>query len=142
MAEGVYNVYKLGLAKADEDWDEGVGDYRARLLTGATTFDATDATFGAVIASGNTEASDGSYTAQALANQVAALDGNVAELTADTIDFGALNNETPTAMVIVRNVDGGNADIPVSFHDTNFGAAANGAGYTVTIGASGLITIS
>ena len=143
MAEAAYNVYRLGLAKGDEDWDEGAGDYRVRLLVGSLTFDATDATWADVIASGNTEASDGSYTPQALASQSAALDGNTAELTATSpINFGALTNTIPTAMVIVRHVDGGNADIPVSFHDSNFGATANGTGYTITIGASGLITIS
>ena len=51
---------------------------------------------------------------------------------ADTLDFGALDNVTPTAMIVYRHVDGTNGnDLPVSFHDSGFGAAANGAGYEV-----------
>lgn len=130
MVDSVYNVYKDGLAEADEDWP--VGDYRALLLVGATTFDADHATVAAVLAA-NTEASDVSYARQALTSKTATQDNtnDRANLDAATVDFGALNNETPTAMVIFRQVTSDADSPPVSFHDTNFGTPANGAGYTV-----------
>lgn len=141
MAEGVYNRFKLGLAQADEDW--GVSDYRSLLLTGTVTFDATDVSLTQVIASGNTEAVHASYTRQALTSEAAALDGNVLEMTCATINYGALTAVTPTGMVVYRHVDGTNGnDLPASFHDTGFGAAANGAGYTITISANGLNRIT
>lgn len=132
MAETVANRFKAGLANADEDWP--TGDYRVLLLTGAVTIDADDVDLADVKAA-NTEASDGSYARQALGSQTVTQDdtNDRAALDAATADFGALDNETPTAMVVYRHVDGTDAnDLYVSTHDTNFGTAANGAGYTVT----------
>ena len=131
MAEAIYNRYKKALADADEDWV--AGDYRVLLLTGSATFNKDSATLTAALA-GNTEASDGSYGRVTLAGKTVTQNNtdNRGELDANTADFGALNNETPTAMIVYRHVDGTNGnDLPVSFHDTNFGVAANGAGYTV-----------
>lgn len=141
MAEAIYNRYKLALGQGNEAW--GTADYRTLLLTTAG-FVATHSSIADLLAGAAVEASDVSYTRQPLAGESAALDGNVAELTATSpIDYGALINETPVAMVIYRHVDGTNAnDLLVSYHDSNFGATANGAGYTITIGASGLITIT
>lgn len=142
MAELIYDRYKLALLQGDEDW--GVSDYRALLLT-TLGGDAADVTVADLIAGGAVEASDASYTAGgvALTGETAALDTGVAEATCATIDFTTLDNVTPVAMVIYRFVDGTQAnDLLVSHHDTNFGAAANGAGYTVTIGAGGIIQVS
>lgn len=131
MADAAYNRYFLGLAEGDEDWE--VGDYRALLLTTAG-FDATDATLANVVAGAAVEASDGSYARVALTSEAAALSSGTAQLDADDIDFGSLDNETPVAMIIYRHVDGTDAnDLPVSYHDSGFGAAANGAGYTVAL---------
>jgi hypothetical protein len=131
MAETVYNVYKKLLADGDEDWPNA--DYRAALLTGSVTIDPDHATVAAVIAA-NTEASDGSYARQALGTQTNTQDdaNDRANLDAATIDFGALDATTPTAMLIFRQVTTDSDSIPVAIYDTNFGAAANGAGYTVT----------
>jgi hypothetical protein len=131
MAETVYNVYKKGLADGDEDWPNA--DYRALLLTGSVTIDPDHATVAAVVAA-NTEASDGSYARQALGTQTNTQDdaNDRANLDAATIDFGALTNETPTAMLIFRQVTTDSDSIPVAIFDTNFGVTANGAGYTVT----------
>ena len=142
MAEFVYNAYKLRLAQGSDAW--GTDDFRALLLT-TDAEDVTDVSIADLIAGGAVEPTgEGTYGRQPLAGESAALDGSVVELTATSpIDFTTLNNVTPVAMVIYKHVDGTNAnDLLVSHHDTNFGAAANGAGYTVTIGASGLITIT
>lgn len=132
MAEGVYNRFKAGLANADEDWV--TGDYRVLLLTGAATLNEDSASLTAAL-SGNTEASDASYGRVTLGSKTVTQNDtdDRAELDAATADFTTLDNETPTAMIVYRHVDGTDAnDLPVSFHDTNFGTAANGAGYTVT----------
>ena len=131
MAETVANRYKKALADGDEDWVNG--DYRALLLTGSVAIDPDDVTVADVLA-GNTEASDGSYARVALTTPTNTQNdtNDRADLDADTIDFDTLDNETPTALVIFRFVDGTDAnDLYVSTHDSNFGAAANGAGYTV-----------
>lgn len=130
MAETVYNAYKAGLARADEDWVNG--DYRVLLLTGAVTIDPDHATVAAVLAA-NTETSDASYGRVALSSKTVTQDdaNDRANLDAATADFGALDNETPTAMVVFRQVTNDADSIPVSLHDTNFGTTANGAGYTI-----------
>lgn len=131
MAETAANRYKAGLANADEDWV--VGDYRSLLLTGVVTIDPDHATVANVLAV-NTEAVDASYGRVAFTTPTVTQDdtNDRANLDADTLDYGALDNVTPTAVVIYRHVDGTDAnDLYVSTHDTNFGTAANGAGYTV-----------
>ena len=133
MAETVSNRFKKALADAGENWPSG--DYRMLLLTGSVVADPDDNTLADVIAAPNVEASDGSYARQTLASKTNTQDdtNNRANLDCATADFGALDNETPTAAVIYRHVDGTNAnDLFVSLHDTGFGAASNGAGYTVT----------
>jgi hypothetical protein len=97
------------------------------------TIDPDHATVAAVLAA-NTEATDGSYARQALGTQTNTQDdaNNRANLDAATIDFGSLTNETPTAMLIFRQVTTDSDSVPVAIYDTNFGVVANGAGYTVT----------
>ena len=130
MAEATYNVYKAGLANGDEDWEGG--DYRALLLTGSLTFDASHSTVSAVLGA-NTEASDGSYGRVAFTGKSVTQNDSDdrADLDGDTLDFDTLDNETPTALVVFRHVTDDTDSVPASFHDTNFGVAANGAGYTV-----------
>lgn len=130
MAETISNEYKKGLADGDEDWVNG--DYRVLLLTGAVTIDPDHAFVAGVLAV-NTEASDASYGRVALGSKTNTQDdtNDRANLDAATADFTTLDNETPTAMVVFRQVTN-DADSPwVSLHDSGFGAAANGAGYTV-----------
>lgn len=131
MAETVYNRYKFNLAGGSEDWVNG--DYRVLLLTGAVTIDATAHNFVADLLAANTEASDASYARQSLASKTNTEDdtNDRANLDAATVDFGALDNETPTAMVVFRFVTADSDSPLVSLHDSNFGTAANGAGYTV-----------
>ena len=132
MAETVFNRYKKGLADADDDWV--VGDYRSLLLTGSVVIDPDDVTLANLIAAPNVEASDASYGRVAFTSPVNTQNDtdNRADLDAATLDYTTLDNETPTAMVVYRHVDGTNAnDLLVSIHDTGFGSPANGAGYTI-----------
>jgi hypothetical protein len=131
VADFAYQRYLLALAQGDEDW--GVSDYRALLLT-TDAEDPTNSSLANLITEGAVEAAHASYARVALTGEAAALVAGVAELDANDISFGALTGVTPVAMVIYRHVDGTNAnDLLVSHHDTGFGAAANGAGYTVTL---------
>lgn len=131
MAETVYNVAKTNLMNGTLDLD--THDIRCALLVGAVTIDPDHATVQAVIAA-NTEASDASYARVALTTEAVTQDdvNDRADFDADDISFGALDNTTPTAALIYRHVTNDTDSIPISIHDTNFGAAANGAGYTVT----------
>lgn len=131
MAETVYNVAKTNLMNGTLDLD--THDIRCALLVGAVTINPDHATVQAVIAA-NTEASDASYARVALTTEAVTQDdvNDRADFDADDISFGALDNETPTAALIFRFVTNDTDSIPISIHDTNFGAAANGAGYTVT----------
>lgn len=130
MAETAYNVFKAQLATADQDW---VADnHEALLLVGSVTINPDHSTVAAVLAA-NTEASDGSYARVALTGEAVTQNNAAdrAELDAGAIDFGALDNETPTAMLIYQLVTNDADSIPISIHDTNFGVVANGAGYEV-----------
>lgn len=141
MAETVVNRYKKGLADAAENWP--TGDYRVGLLTGAVTINADHNTIADLLAV-NVEASDASYARQALATKTNTQNDtdDRADLDAATVDFGALDNETPTAMFAYRHVDGTNAnDLLMAVYDTGFGDPANGAGYTVE-SPNGLLRIS
>ena len=140
MAETLYNVAKASFLRGDIDLESA--DVRALLLTGAVTIDPDDATVADVLAS-NTEASDGSYSRVALTNLVVSQDdvNDRAQFDADDIDFGALDNETPTAMLIFVQVTNDADSIPISIHDSNFGSPANGAGYVVET-PNGLLRLS
>ena len=132
MAETVFNGFKFRLANADDDWIPD--DFRALLLVGAVVIDPDDVTIADLLAAPNTEASDASYGVVALGSKTTTQNdaADRAEFDAATVDFTALDNETPTAMVIYKFVDGTDAnDLLVSIHDTGFGSPANGAGYTV-----------
>lgn len=131
MAEGTYNVGKAEILRADIDLE--TADIRMLLLVGALTFNPDHATITAVLAA-NTEASGGSYARQALTSETVTQDdaNNRANFDCATVDFGALTANTPTAAVIYLHVGADGSNIPISFHDSGFGAAANGAGYTVT----------
>ena len=131
MAETVYNVAKAQLMNGSLDLD--TDDIRSLLLTGAVTIDPDHATVSAVVGA-NTEASDASYARVALTAEAVTQDdvNDRADFDADDINYGSLDNETPTAILIYKHVTNDADSIPISIHDTNFGAAANGAGYTVT----------
>jgi hypothetical protein len=132
MAETVYNAFKAGLARGEQDWVND--EHRALLLTGAVTIDPDHATVAAVLAA-NTEADDASYARETLVSEAVAQDdaNNRANLDAATLDFGALDAETPTAVLIFQFITSDALSIPISIHDSGFGVAANGAGYTVTV---------
>jgi hypothetical protein len=131
MAETVYNAAKAGLMDGSIDLD--TDDIRCLLLTGSVTIDPDHADVAAVVAA-NTEASDGSYARQALTSETVTQNDtdNRGEFDAATIDFGSLDNETPTAALIFKFVTNDAGSTPISIHDTGFGTAANGAGYTIT----------
>jgi hypothetical protein len=131
MVDSAYNVWLAEVARGNEDW---VNDnHTAALLTGAVTFDPDHATVAAVIAA-NTEASDGSYGRVALGTEAVTQDdaNDRAELDCATVDFGALDNETPTAMLIFHLVTNDADSIPVALYETGFGSPTNGAGFTVS----------
>ena len=130
MAETIYNVAKFGWLTGAIDLE--TDDIRTLLLTGSVSINPDHADVAAVIAA-NTEASDGSYTRQALASENVTQNDTAdrAEFTAATADYGALDNETPTAMLVFKFVTNDAGSTPLSIHDAGFGAAANGAGYTI-----------
>ena len=134
MAETVFNRFKAALANADDDWV--TGDMRTLLVSGSVTIDPDDVSVADFIAAGSqVELTDGSYARVALTSEAVAQDdtNDRANLNAATIDYGALDNETPTAMLVYKHVDGTNAnDLCVAVFDTGFGDPSNGAGYTIT----------
>lgn len=132
MAETVFNGAKRDFADGSISW--GTGDVRSLLLTGSVTIDPDDVTISDLKAAPNTEASDASYGRVTLTGEAVTVDNtnDRADLEASTLDYGSLDNETPTALVIYLHVDGTDAnDTLISIHDTGFGSPANGAGYTV-----------
>lgn len=132
MAETVYNIFKYGALLGNFDLEADT--IRALLFTGSVTIDPDHATVAAVVAA-NTEASDGSYARVTLTTlDVAQNDTNDrAEFDADDIDFGALDNETPTAMLIYQFITDDAGSDPIAIFDTNFGDPSNGAGYVVQL---------
>lgn len=131
MAEIVYNVAKAQALNGLLDLDGS--DIRCLLLSGAVTMNPDHATVAAVLAA-NTEVAHASYGRVALTGEAVSQDdaNNRAVFDADTINFGALDAVTPTAALIFKFITDDAGSIPISLHDTNFGVAANGAGYTVT----------
>jgi hypothetical protein len=132
MAETMYNAAKAGLMNGSIDLD--TDDIRCLLLVGSVTINPDHADVAAVVAA-NTEASDGSYARQALTSEAVVQNDtdDRGEFDAATIDFGALDATTPTALLIYKFVTNDAGSTPISIHDSNFGTAANGAGYAVTI---------
>ena len=131
MAETMYNAAKAGLMNGSIDLD--TDDIRCLLLVGSVVIDPDHATVADVIAA-NTEASDGSYARQALTSEAVVQNDtdDRGEFDAATIDFGSLDATTPTAALIYQFITNDAGSTPISIHDTNFGTAANGAGYTIT----------
>lgn len=131
MAETVYNAFKAEVLRADTDLESAT--IRCLLLVGALTINPDHATVAAVLAA-NTEAAHASYARQTLGSKTVTQDdtNNRGVFDAATIDFGALTGVTPTAALIYQFITNDSDSIPISIHDTGFGVAANGAGYTVT----------
>lgn len=115
------------------DMDLEAHDIRTLLLTGSVTINADHATVAAVLAA-NTEANDASYARVACTGEAATQDdaNDRAEFDVSNLDYGSLDNETPTAILFYRHVTNDSDSLPLSIHDSGFGAAANGAGYVVT----------
>ncbi len=132
MAETVFNRAKIDWLNADTDW---IADsIRALMVSGVVTIDPDDVFVSDFIAAGaQVELTDGTYARQILGTKTVTQNdaANRGEADSANIDYGALDNETPTALLIFRfvSVDG---DSPcISVHDTNFGSPSNGAGYVV-----------
>lgn len=136
MTLSTYNVAKLNLGKGDLDLE--TADLRVLLLTANTgASDPDNANLTAVLSSA-TEASDGSYARVALGTVSGAQDdaNDRADFTVANADFGSLDNETITAVVVYVHVDGTAAnDWPVGYDDTDFPKVANGAGFVVDLSA-------
>lgn len=132
MAETAYNVAKEGFFNGEIDLV--ANDIRTLLLVGAVTIDPDHLTVAAVLAA-NTEAVEASYGRQTLATKVVTRNDTAdrAEYSAATINYGALDNVTPTAMLVFKFITNDAASIPLSIHDTGFGSPANGAGYTIEL---------
>lgn len=130
MPETVFNRHKRDWLQADADFL--VDTYRALLVRGSVTIDADD-NFVSDFLAVNTELTDVSYARQTLGTKTVTQNDTDDRGDADcaNIDFGSLDNETPTAMLIYRFVTV-DADSPcMAVYDTNFGSASNGAGYVV-----------
>ena len=123
------NVYNSGMEGVSDQTIDWVNDtINCVLLKATPTFDATDATMTAVIASGNTEADCSGYARTALAaTKSVALNGNTVEFKCGNTTFSSLGSgNTIYGAVIVKYVDGSGSDIPISYHDTN-DLATNGS---------------
>lgn len=131
MAETGYNRAKRNFFLGDIHLD--TDDIRSLLLTGSLTINPDHATVAAVLAA-NTEASDASYARVACTGEAVTQNDtdNRAEFDINDLDYGALDNETPTAVLIYQHVTNDSDSVPISIHDTGFGAAANGAGYVIS----------
>lgn len=132
MAETVFNVYKIEILNGDTDWI--AADIRALLVSGVITIDPDDVFVADFLAAGaQVELTDGTYARQTLGTKTVTQDDAADRGEADSanIDFGSLDNETPSGILIFRFVTNNADSICISVHDTNFGVAANGAGYVV-----------
>ncbi len=132
MAETVFNRAKIEWLNADTDWV--AADIRALLVSGAITIDPDDVFIADFMAAGaQVELTDGSYARQTLGTKTVTQNdaSNRGEADCANIDFGALDNETPTGLLIFRFVTNDADSICISIHDTNFGSPSNGAGYVV-----------
>ena len=132
MAETVFNRTKIDWLNGDIDW---IADsIRTLLVSGTVTIDPDDNFVADFIAAGaQVELTDGTYARQTLGTKVVTQNdaSNRGEADAANIDFGALDNETPTALLVFRFVATDADSVCISIHDTNFGSASNGAGYVV-----------
>lgn len=129
----VYNRGKTILADGSLDW---VNDTIKALLVDSSYTYSADHNF---VADVTGELVDASYGRVTLTNKSVVEDdtGDRAVLKADALDFGALDNVTPAAVILFKEVMN-DADSPlISYHDSGFGAAANGAGYVVNGGGAG-----
>ncbi len=131
MAETVFNRAKIDWLNADTDWI--TASIRALLVRGAVVIDPDDVFVSDFIAAPNVELTDGTYAQQILGTKTVNQNDTADRGEADSanIDFGALDNETPTAIVIYRFVTVPGDSPLISVHDTNFGSPSNGAGYIV-----------
>ena len=124
---GVYNRGKFIIADGSLVWTSDT--IRALLVDNTYTFNP-DHNFVADITG---ELTDVSYARQTLGTKSVSQDDTLdqATLNAAPVDFGALDNETPAAIILFKLVTN-DADSPlISLSDDGFGATANGAGYVV-----------
>ena len=127
MAAAVFNRGKYLLGSSTLDWTSAT--IQALLVTASYTYDPTDN----FVSDISNELTDGSYSRQTLGTKGVTEDdtGDRAVLTAAPIDFGALTNSTPGALILFQFVST-DADSPlISFHDGGFPVVANGAGFVV-----------
>jgi hypothetical protein len=118
------------------NWDSAL-DVRVLLLKqdAGLTFDATHANVAAILAvAGNTECTDASYARVAVteANRNVNLTGTTRQARIGAaIDFGALDNEEVGAAIFYIHAAADADAIPLTYHDDNLPATANGAGFTL-----------
>lgn len=124
---GVYNRGKFIIADGSLVW---TGDTIRALLVDASYVYDPDDNFVSDISG---ELTDASYARQTLGNKGVTEDDTADEawLTADPVDYGALDNETPAGQVLFKFVTNDGDSPVVAFSDGGFGAVANGAGYVV-----------
>ncbi len=132
MAETVFNRAKIDWLNGDTDW---IADtIRTLLVSGVITIDPDDVFVSDFIAAGaQVELTDASYARQTLGTKVVTQNdaSDRGEADAANIDYGALDNETPTGLLVFRFVTVDTDSPCISIHDTNFGSPSNGAGYVV-----------
>lgn len=130
MADRIYNRGKAILADASLDWESDT--IKALLVDSSYTYDPTHN----VVDDITGELTDGSYARVTLTNKSVVEDdtGNRAVLKGDPLDFGALANESPKAVILFKEGNDDSDSPLISYHDSGFGATANGAGYVVNGG--------
>ena len=132
MAETVFNRAKIEWLNADTDWI--AADIRTLMVSGTITIDPDDVFIADFLAAGaQVELTDGTYARQTLGTKTVTQNdtSNRGEADAANIDYGSLDNETPTGLLVFRFVTNNADSLCISIHDTNFGTASNGAGYVV-----------
>lgn len=144
MADFVYTESLADLMSGDIDLD--TDDIRCRLVMTNTTADTDEdaATWGAFTT--DDEMDGASYAAVALTTEAVTADttNDRGKFDADDVTFSSLGVGTRNvlAVVVVKFVDGGDADIPIFYIDSGFsppsGVAANGGDFKVTWHADGI----
>ena len=144
MADFVYTESLADLMSGDIDLD--THDIRCRLVMTNTTADTDEdaATWAAF--SVPDEMDGANYAAVALTTEAVTADtaNDRGKFDADDVTFSSLGVGTRNvlAVVVVKYVDGGNADIPIFYIDSGFspptGVAANGGDFKVTWHADGI----
>lgn len=132
MAETAYNVMK--------GKDLSSGTVRCLLLktTAAGAFDPDIATITALLAVATVEECDFTNYVRKTVTVTRTVDNSNNRVNFDVDDIvwdtaGGVSNNTPVALVFYLFDTDDSSSLPISYHDSNFSTATNGADYTVAV---------